>query len=62
MIEYDEMPQGLTQALAKNPKAMQIFSNMDTNSQRQVIDKCHGAQSKKDMERIVSELSDMSAF
>lgn len=61
MIEYNEMPQGLTQALAKNPKAMQVFSNMDTSAQNSVIDKCHGAQSKHDMERIVSELTDMSA-
>lgn len=56
ILNNNEIPIGLGMALAKNLNAMQIFASLDDVSRDSVIQRSHLANSKQDMESIVSDL------
>ena len=48
-----EIPLGLGMALAKNPPAMESFTNMSNEQKRCIIAKTHGIASSEEMENFV---------
>jgi len=61
-LNHPEVPIGLGMALAKNPAAMNYFSNLDAESKRQIIDQTHSVQSKDEMDSLVSHITDGNSF
>ncbi len=52
----NEIPLGLSMALAKNSAAMSYFSTLTPAHRREVIAHTHTIRSKEEMEKFVSEL------
>lgn len=50
------LPMGFSMALAQNEKALNCFSNMSEQQKKDVIDKTHSIQSKKEMKMFVNNL------
>jgi uncharacterized protein YdeI (YjbR/CyaY-like superfamily) len=61
-LNHPEVPIGLGMALAKNPAAMNYFSNLDVESQRRIIDQTHSVRSKEQMDAFVSHFTDGNSF
>ncbi len=61
-LNHPEVPIGLGMALAKNPSAMNYFSNLDADSQRRIIDQTHSVRSKEEMDSFVSSFSSGNSF
>lgn len=57
MDVFKELPMGLAMALAKNPKAMKAYSEMDESEQQGLIDIMHTVTSKKEMQSIVEGIA-----
>lgn len=57
MLNNQEIPIGLSMALAENLPAMERFSNMSREEQKNFIERCHGVESKQEMKSLVSELN-----
>lgn len=51
-----ELPLGTGFALAQNPDAMRIFSNLPEDQQSEILKRAYGSSSKQEMENIVSDL------
>lgn len=51
-----ELPLGFSMAMAKNPKALTGFSNLSEVEQQEIIDRCHNAASKSEMQQIVDSI------
>ena len=51
-----EIPLGLGMALAKNTDAMAYFASLTPQHQREVIERTHGLNSKKEMEQFVRSM------
>jgi len=61
-LNHPEVPIGLGMALAKNPAAMQYFSSLDAESQRQIIEQTHSVRSKEEMDAFVSSFTQRDSF
>lgn len=59
ILNNDELPLGLSMALAENLHAMQTFSNMPEDQQRAFIKRSRNAESKQEMRDLVSGLERM---
>lgn len=55
-MKKDEMPIGFAMALAMNPDAMQIFSNLTEAQKKDVIAGTHTVKSKEEMHEYVASL------
>lgn len=51
-----ELPLGFSMALAKNPDALQSFSQMSESQKQAVIDGTHNIKSKVEMQEYVNNL------
>ncbi|MEE1012067.1 MAG: hypothetical protein U0L11_08575 [Acutalibacteraceae bacterium] len=56
MNDFNNMPQGLGNALAKNEKAMQTFSKLNENEKKRLIELSRSVRSKQEMNRLVNKL------
>lgn len=56
-MENYEMPMGLGMALAQNPEAMKIFSNLSENQKHQIIEGTHSIASKSEMHQYVENIA-----
>lgn len=59
ILNNDEIPVGLSMALAENLRAMERFSNMEEREQQNFIDQCKSVKSKQEMRSLVSGLDGM---
>ncbi|MGN1111935.1 MAG: YdeI/OmpD-associated family protein [Acutalibacteraceae bacterium] len=57
-----ELPLGFSMALAKNPEALQAFSNLSDYEKRSVIDGTHTVQTKREMQEYVNNLPNYKSF
>lgn len=57
-----ELPLGFSMALAKNPEALQAFSNLSDDEKRSVIDGTHNVQTKREMQEYVNNLPNYKNF
>ena len=60
-MEKDNMPLGLGFGLAMNEQAMKNFAGMEETEKRQVIEAARSVQSKQEMERLIDDISKLSA-
>ena len=56
MNVLSELPLGFGMALAKYPKAMKTFSDMDKAQKQKILDEIHGIEPKKEMQAYVKTL------
>ena len=56
ILNNDEIPVGLSMALAENLRAMERFSNMTEVEKREFISRCRNVESKQEMRSLVSEI------
>ncbi|WMI81862.1 hypothetical protein [Anaerotignum sp. MB30-C6] len=56
ILNDKEIPIGLGMALSQNLDAMRVFASMDEGARKRIIERSHQAQSKNDMQSIVSDL------
>ena len=56
LLASDEVPMGLSMALAKNLEAMNAFTALPPEGKAAVIEKTHSVHSKKEMEQLVRDL------
>lgn len=56
-MNKNDLPLGFCFALAQNPDAMQIFSNLSGEKQEEFIIRAHNVSSKDEMQALVGELS-----
>ena len=59
MMDRNELPLGFSFALALNPDAMRVFSNMPETKQADILNKAHNVSSKKEMQSLVNSLTTM---
>ncbi|MBQ8509017.1 MAG: hypothetical protein IJ493_03830 [Clostridia bacterium] len=59
-MEFDELPIGFAMALAQNQSAMQIFAAMSQTQKQAILSQAHNAQSKEEMHRLVSDLTNQN--
>lgn len=59
ILNNDEIPVGLSMALAENLRAMERFGNMGEQEQRNFINQCKNVKSKQEMKSLVSGLDSM---
>lgn len=52
----DELPLGLSMALAQHPEAMAHFSSLTEEEQQAIIDGAHAVRSKQEMRAFVENL------
>ena len=60
ILNNDEIPIGLSMAFAENLHAMNRFSQMTEDEQRDVLRRSRQANSKQEMRALVSELDRLS--
>lgn len=56
-MEKNNLPLGFAFALAQNPDAMRIFSNMSEARQSEILQRAHSVSSKDEMQSLVNNLS-----
>lgn len=56
-MEQKEIPLGFGMALAQNPDAMKVFSNLPESKQSEILNKAHTVKSKNEMQSLVNNLS-----
>lgn len=59
LLNNDEIPVGLSMALAKDLRAMERFGNMDEQAQREFVNRSRAVSSKQEMQSLVSDLNSM---
>lgn len=59
ILNNDEIPVGLSMALAENLRAMERFGNMGEQERQNFISQCKTVQSKQEMRSLVSGLESM---
>lgn len=59
-MEQNALPLGFGFALAQNPNAMKIFSNLSESEQSEILQKAHAVSSKSEMQSLVNSLSTQS--
>lgn len=60
ILNNDEIPVGLSMALAENLHAMERFSNMAEGEREEFISRSRRVNSKQEMRNLVSDLDSMS--
>lgn len=60
IFNNDEIPVGLSMALAENLHAMERFGNMDETHRQDIIQQARNAGSKQEMRSLVSGLESMN--
>ena len=58
-MDRTDLPLGFGFALAHNPDAMKVFSNLSEARQTEILQKAHSVSSKAEMQMLVNHLSDM---
>ncbi len=56
MNELNGIPQGFGMALTRNIKAMNNFSNLNSEEKKKIIELTRSVRSKEEMNRIVNKL------
>ena len=56
MNREEELPLGFGMALAQNPQAMAVFSNLPASAQSALLQKAHCVSSRKEMQALVQTL------
>ena len=56
MNDFSNIPQGLKMPLTKNSKAMDIFSNLNNEEKKKIIELTRSVRSKEEMNRIINKL------
>lgn len=59
ILNNNEIPMGLGMALAQNSRAMEVFSNLPSDKQQQIIQGTHGINSKTEMKLYVDNILKM---
>ncbi len=59
ILNNDEIPVGLSMALAENLYAMEKFSNMNERDKQEFINRSRNVNSKQEMRSLVSGLNNM---
>lgn len=54
-LSSQDIPMGLSMAMAENLDALREFSSFSPQQQQEVIEKTHGIQSKQEMHQFVSD-------
>ena len=57
-----EIPQGLSQMMAKNPDKLAVFGQMDDRTRGALIQQARQAQSRDEMEALVARIGDPHHF
>lgn len=60
VLNNDEIPVGLSMALAENLRAMERFSNMNDQERQEFISRSRSVGSKQEMRSLVSGLDGMN--
>lgn len=60
ILNNDEIPVGLSMALAENLRAMERFSNMNEQERQEFISRSRNVDSKQEMRSLVSGLDSMN--
>lgn len=60
ILNNDEIPAGLSMALAENLHAMEKFGKMTDAQREEIIRRSRNAESKQEMRNLVSDLEQMS--
>lgn len=58
MNDYNQIPQGLTSALARNMSAMERFSMMNKSQRQAIITKAGQVNSKQEMSQLVEGITE----
>ena len=56
-MEQNKLPLGFSFALAQNPEAMKVFSNLSEKQQQEILRKTQTVSSKSEMQVLVDRLS-----
>ena len=57
-----EIPQGLSQMMAKNPDKLAVFGQMDEQTRNALIQQARQVQSRREMEALVARIGDPHHF
>ena len=57
-----EIPQGLSQMMAKNPDKLAVFGQMDEQTRNALIQQARQVQSRGEMEALVARIGDPHHF
>lgn len=57
-----EVPQGLSQMMAKNPDKLAVFGQMDAQTRSTLISQARQVQSRAEMEALVARIGDPHHF
>ncbi len=60
ILNNDEIPVGLSMALAENLNAMEKFGRMTESEQKEFISRSRNAESKQEIRNLVSDLEKFS--
>lgn len=55
-----DIPLGLSMAMAQNPKAMDYFSHLDSAGKQQIINATHNIHSKMQMQELVNSMANFN--
>lgn len=61
ILNNDEIPVGLSMALAENLRAMERFGSMSESDRQEFINRSRGAHSKQEMRNLVADLNNMGS-
>ena len=56
-MDQNNLPLGFSFALAQNPDAMKVFTNLSEAKQQEILQKSHAVSSKDEMQALVNSLS-----
>ena len=56
MIDLNGIPQGFGMSLMRNNKAMNNFSNLNSDEKKKIIELTRSVRSKEEMDRIINKL------
>lgn len=62
LVDGKGIPMGLGMALAQNLDAMNYFSHLGNDRQKEIIDHTHQIRSKAEMRDFVSHITDSDSF
>jgi hypothetical protein len=62
LVDGKGIPMGLGMALAQNLDAMNYFSSLGDEKQKEIINHTHEIRSKNEMQQFVSHISDGNSF
>ncbi len=56
MLDLNGIPQGFGMSLMRNNKAMNNFSNLNSDEKKKIIELTRSVRSKEEMDRIINKL------